>query len=575
MGEKRIFHVGLFYFCIFLVFIARLVYIQLIGTESFSAHKVNLIKASIQQRSESFILDNGRGRLLGRDGNPLRKTDRPTLILFPFLKRTSWPTAKIAAIIGCDSSQLKKAVRNAKTPFAFSNELTKAQMEAIRRLQIPGVYAEPVRADLDGPFAEHILGVVAENPQLVRNRYPGKIKAGTVTTHTKIGISGLEEAFDPFLLSRGPSKLVYDTGVNGAPLGLKARYAGSANPFYPLNVRTTLDKEMQQIVQNAVDSAGLVKGGAVLLDARNSNLLAMVSRPLFNANHPFARGAKNYMTLPQAPGSVFKIVTAAAAIEKNTIDADRLYNCDETLYGKPGARRQLGKLDFTQSFAQSCNHTFGETANELIQNDPNYLETYAKKLGLLGPVGWHGSVYHLDALSQFPNEWAGKVWKDDSYKNNTKSVAQTAIGQLNVRVSPLAVANAMATIARGGKKLQVRAATQVEYQNGIKLVSFSGKSLGGGTITPYTAMRMQELLGKVVTLPEGTGQSLSNLPYPVAGKSGTAETGTGKDNHWFAGYFPANNPQYALVVVDLDSSGELKTYRIFKQIVERLYNLNR
>ncbi|HEX7063783.1 MAG TPA: penicillin-binding protein 2 [Bacillales bacterium] len=581
MKRRRMLHVGLFYLCGFFLLIARLSYIQLIATESFSDANVNLIKASIQQRTESFTLNNGRGHLLGRDGHLLRGNEHPALILFPFLKRTHWESDKVADIIGVDAEELEEAVYQAQVPFAFPADLTTKQMKAIQQLQIPGVYAEPVEADSFDPFAEHVLGMIAQNPELVKERYPEKLEEGILSKDTRVGISGLEEAFDPFLVSRGPSKLVYHTEANGAPLfGLEVKYSGNASPYYPLNVRTTLDKQIQQIVQEAVKDAGLQKGGAVLLEADSSKLLAMVSRPLFDPHHPYAGGAKNYMILPQIPGSVFKMVTAAAAIEKNEVDPNRLFNCNKTLYGESGAHRQLGMLTFTESFAQSCNHAFGQMANELIQKDRDYIETFAKRLGLIGPVGWSGSVYHIESLSHFPNEIKGSIWADDSYKNVPKSVAQTAIGQLNVRVSPLAIANAVATIARGGEKLSVRAATAIEYDNGVKLVSFPDKPLGGETISPYTAMKMQELFRKVVELPEGTGRRLASLPYEVAGKSGTAQTGSDADgqpvdNQWFAGYFPADDPKYVLVVVDLARhAGEMKTYQIYQQIVKKLFQLD-
>ncbi|HET7657184.1 MAG TPA: penicillin-binding transpeptidase domain-containing protein, partial [Bacillales bacterium] len=369
----------------------------------------------------------------------------------------------------------------------------------------------------------------------------------------------------------------YFTKATGAPMfGYHVELKGTGNPYYPLKVRTTLDKRLQQILEKDVDQAGLSKGGAVLLKADNSNLLAMVNRPLYDSHHPYASGGKNYMVLPQIPGSVFKMVTAAAAIEMNAVDPNRLYDCNRTVYGEEGATRQLGKLTFLQSFAQSCNRTFAVTANELILKDRNYMERYAKKLGLIGPVGWKGNVDHEKNFRQIPEEEAGLIWEDSSYKNNPKSVAQTAIGQLNVRISPLAVANAMATIARGGKKLAVRAADEVDYANGVKLTGFPLEGLPGGRITPYTAMELQKFLSKVVDSPEGTGHILSGLPFDVAGKSGTAETGTGADNHWFAGYFPASDPQYVLVVVNLDRhAGDMKTYQIYKQVVKDLYNLNR
>jgi cell division protein FtsI/penicillin-binding protein 2 len=579
--DRRIFQAGLFYFCIFILFIGRLVYIQLIGTESFSDRNVNLIQASIDQRTQSFVLNEGRGQLLGRDGELLMSSYHYGLVLFPFLKHSDWPVKEIASIIGVDKIELNNAVNRAEKPFEFepsrSLVITKEQMKAVKELGVPGVYVQPIQSKNVAPFARHFIGAIGENPKLIKERYPEKLEKGIISDKTKIGIMGIQEAFDPFLLSRGESKFVYHTERSGAPLfGLDVKYAAPANPYYPIKVKTTLDRNMQQVVEEAVQEAELEQGGAILLDAENSNLLAMASRPLFDPDQPYKQGGKNHTILPQIPGSVFKIVTAAAAIEKNKIEPGRHFNCDLKLQGEGGAKRELGKLTFEQSFVQSCNFTFGKLSNELIENDRDFLETYAKKLGLTETAGWSGSVYHIDSLEHFPNELEGKVWRDESYKNEQKSVAQTAIGQLNVRVSPLEVANMIATIARGGEKLSVRAATEVIYENGIELVSFPKQVIESEAISPYTAMTLRKLLRDVVKSPEGTGhRMLSDLPYPVAGKSGTAETGDSKitpSNQWFAGYFPADNPKYVLVVVDLDrQDGEMKTYHIYQQIVKELY----
>ncbi|HET7628370.1 MAG TPA: penicillin-binding protein 2 [Bacillales bacterium] len=574
VNKKRTFQVGLAFFVVFLILISRLAYIQLIATQSFSSENINLLKAAVRQRTEGFKLNDGRGVLLDRHGRPMRDERRKALILFPFLKETHWPYKKVAEIVGVPAENLLEKVKAAQVPFALPQSLTKQQVSAVRMLHIPGVYAETVQSQEFDPFAEHILGLVAENSKLVKERYPEKLRSGVIEPTTKIGISGLEEAFDPFLVSRGTSKLIYHTEANGSPLfGLQVRFTGPGSPYYPLSVKTTLDKHLQMIVQQAVDEAGLEKGGAVLLDARTNTLLAMVSRPKFDPHHPYDRGAKNYMILPQIPGSVFKIVTAAAAIETGAIDPDRQFNCDTNLYGGPNPERKLGQLTFAEGFAESCNRVFGQLATEIADEHPNYIETYAKRLGMLGPVGWRGTVYRVEHLQHFPNEVPGQIWEDESYKQNPKSVAQTAIGQLNVRISPLAAANAVATIARGGEKAQVRAATEILYKNGTPLAHFEYQLLPGDTISSFAAMRLQSLMRKVVT--EGTGHRLSRLPYTVAGKSGTAQTG-GKNsdvnNQWFAGYFPADNPRYVLVVVDLHRTpGQVKTYEIYSQIVKQLF----
>ena len=135
----------------------------------------------------------------------------------------------------------------------------------------------------------------------------------------------------------------------------------------------------------------------------------------------------------------------------------------------------------------------------------------------------------------------------------------------------------MATIARGGKKEMVKAVAKIEFNNGTTVVDFPSQSIDSENISPYTAMKLQKLLRGVVTEPKGTGSSLQNLAYEVAGKSGTAQTNIaeGKLNKWFAGYFPYKEPKYALVTVSLDTTENSSSMNaLFSDIVEMLYGMN-
>src|SRR5690606_8751292 len=178
-----------------------------------------------------------------------------------------------------------------------------------------------------------------------------------------------------------------------------------------------------------LDKNDLKKGGIVLLDVESNDLLAMVSKPDINSSNPFADGtAENQMIMPQFPGSVFKTVIAAAAIEKQQISNDRMYNCDQDLYGEGPAEYPHGMLNFHNSFAKSCNYTFATTAQELLQKDQDVIEEYSKMLGLLGPVGWNGDVFRFQDFKQLPNEYNGRIWTDEKDKHVAKAIAQTAIG---------------------------------------------------------------------------------------------------------------------------------------------------
>lgn len=577
--KRRIFHVGLLFFLGFLVFIGRLVQIQLIATTSFSDENINLIRASVAQRTDTFILNEGRGQLLDRNGDLLPGANSYALILFPYLKEANWPLEKMAEMIDVSPDQLKKAIQKADAPFRFTfpkgKELSAQEAEKIRKLAIPGVFAVPAYSPEEITFARHLIGVVSENPELVKKRYPERWEEGRVNAETEVGVMGLQEAFDPFLLSRGSSVLVYQSELSGSPLfGLRIRYRSPDGPYYPLRVKTTIATDLQKIVEKAINRNNLEKGAVVLLDVKTNNLLAMASRPLFDPEEPFGKGGKNHAILPHIPGSVFKIVTAARAIAAGYVDDGRTYNCDLSLYGDKPAQRQLGRLSFAESFYMSCNYAFGQIANELRARFPGYLYNDARRLGLIGPSGWVGDVFRIRDLHHFPNEVKGRVWLNGGKGAGKRAVAQTAIGQLNVRVSPLAVANTMATIARGGVRMTVRSATEVQYQNGLTLTRFPRQIVDENVFPPYTMNELAKLLRGVVRHPRGTGHRwLFDLPYPVAGKSGTAEHGEkATSSQWFAGYFPANRPQYALVVVDLQhQDGEAKTYRIYREIVQEIY----
>jgi penicillin-binding protein 4B len=542
-----------------LLLLGRLIQIQLIQTESFSKHHINLLEESVNQRTQELVIDNGRGNFLDRNGSFLTHNKVSVLVLFPFLKTMDWDVEKVSSITGISVDNLKTAVEKEKKPFSYGDpkpiELTASQMERINQLEIPGVFAIEKKFERASIPAEQLIGLTGENVEELKKRYPKK----DLSEKTLIGVSGLEESFDEFLLPEGKSKLVYHVDGDGAPLfGINVKYVDPANPFYPVNVRTTLDNSLQQKSEELVDKYGIKKGGLILLDIENNSVLASVSRPSIDKTDPFlGSGITNRMLKQEIMGSIFKTVVAAAAIDQNLDDPTRLFDCSKKINGDPELKYNYGMLSFSDSFARSCNRTFGELAKELQKKDKDLLEEYAAKLSLTGTVGWQGEVYHTSHFKQLVDEDKGRVFLSDEARKDPNFAAMSGIGQHEVRATPLAIANMMATIAKGGKKEMVRTASKIEYKNGTTMVEFKNQQLSGDSISPYTAMKLQKLLREVVINPNGTGKWFQHLPYEVAGKSGTAETGKYEGdnqlhNKWFAGYFPYQNPKYALVTVNLD-----------------------
>ncbi|MEH7379855.1 penicillin-binding transpeptidase domain-containing protein [Bacillus sp. JJ1533] len=578
--KKRAFIILVIILLTLIGLIGRLMQLQLVSTETFTNRDINLIEASVSQRTQELVIDQGRGRFIDRNKKALTHEYYPTLVLFPFLKNIEWPAEDVAEIVNLSATVLRDEIEDAKKPVIVGGdrpiELTETQMNKINDLQIPGVFAVHRQYELDSDIAEHLIGLIRENKDLFQKRYPEKTY---LPQNTKLGITGLQSTFDEFLLPEGEAKLLYHVAGDGGPLfGIDVKYTAPANPYYPVAIQTTLDKDLQLLAEEILGKHHLKKGGIVLLDVESNDLLAMVSKPDINSSNPFEDGtAQNQMIMPQFPGSVFKTVIAAAAIEQQQVSNDRMFNCDLDLYGEGPAEYPHGMLNFNNSFANSCNYTFATIAQELIQKDRDIIEKYSEMLGLLGPVGWNGDVFRFQDFKQLPNEYNGRIWTDEKDKHVAKAIAQTAIGQKDVRVTPLGIANMMSTIARGGSKKEVRTVSDVLYKNGTTLFSFSKQDMEGAKIAPYTASRLQELLRGVVT--NGTGKRFADLPYSVAGKSGTAQTGkkqgeTGLVNTWFAGYFPFESPRYALVVVGLEHpNSQSVTNSVFYEIVQGIYQM--
>ncbi|PGX09869.1 penicillin-binding protein 2 [Bacillus sp. AFS033286] len=577
--KRRITIVLICFICFMLLLLCRLIQIQIIDTESFTDRKINLIEKSVTQRTQSITIDDGRGRFIYQNGKEIDEEKYPVLIIFPFLQIKNGMLEKIAHIIGLSRQEIENQMKDKKNAFVLQRgtgpfRLTQEHMEKVNQLNVLGVVAAEVRLKKTGAM-NHLIGDVGENEQEFQKRY-GEVKK--ISKQTPIGISGLQQSFDEFLLTDGEVKVLYQVDRQGEPIfGKQAKYTSPGNPFYPVTIQTTLHKELQQKAEQAIEESEIKKGGLVLLDVKKNEILAMVSKPSVQMKDKnlYKTTLENQMLTPHFPGSVFKTVVAAAAIDQNVNVFNRTFNCDKDLYGENRPQVMMGTISFKESFARSCNRTFSELGNELIQKDRTVLETYVAALGGAGKIGWKGSVFHTDRFEQIPEEKGATIWGSEVNKNSKKAVAQTAIGQKDVRISPLAIANMMATIARNGEPMEVKAVEKIVYKNGTDFFTFENHTLNGKQLSYETVKTLQKLLRSVVTTEKGTGAAFRSLPLSVAGKSGTAQTGKGtKVNRWFAGYFPYENPRYALVVVDIETDSNInKVTPVFKDVVEAIYRL--
>jgi penicillin-binding protein 4B len=573
MKKSRIYFVLVCLSLLFGLIVFRLANIQLIQTESFGPKNVNLLEKSVDQRSHQITLSNGRGTITDRNGNELTNKRIYDVVIFPGMKDNNGTFQELAAAMHTSVTNLTEEFVGLESPTYLSDllnkEITEDLYKKLNEMDIGGIY--PIERTLyqDPMLAQHFIGLVRQNPDVFKEKYDKNVLLEDIKP---VGISGIEEAFDKFLISKEEEKLLFHVDAIGKPLfGFDLKYSGFDNGFYPLKVQTTLDIALQQKAEEVLSKYDIKKGGIVLLDVESRDILAMASKPVIDLTNPYRDNTLiNQMLEGHSPGSVFKTVVAAAALENLKVDNQRTFDCSMDLYNKKPAKRELGVLTFEQSFAESCNRTFGQLAIELMDVDPNLMEDYARKLGLVEPVGWKGDVFQYPNFKQFPNERSGVIWQDNTESTDPNYVLQTAIGQRNVKVTPLAVANMMATIASDGVKKEVRGVNQISYKNGATMAEFETKQLTN-QINPYTAVRLRKLMHKVTE--NGTATTLKGLE--VAGKSGTAETGEDDEanHHWFGGFFPYEKPKYAMVIVDLDNpTGTTNIYQAYKEMVEFIYN---
>lgn len=567
--------------------VARLGWIQVVATHHFSQHDVDLVKSAVKQRQQTIRLSSGRGEILDKDGGALTGRQERVLAVFPLARKNQVNTAaykQVARIVGRAEQGLQRLLQTAKQPEVVRDGqgkpvlLTEQQMAQINRLGIPGIVAITIAERYQtNALAKQVIGYIHQSPDLVKERYLQEWKAQQMSLTTQVGAAGLEQSFDRFLQGLEPDELSYYVDGQGHLLhGLALRRHAEHNQFYPLSVKTTLDRNIQQQMEQVADESGLGEGAIVVLDVQNADIVAMVSRPQFDPTQLQANDAswQNHALKQLAPGSVFKTVVAAAALGEGVVSATDRFLC-EGEYGKYGFscwnKAGHGSITLEEAFAESCNIAFAKVAR-LVGGET--LAAYAERFGLGATVGHvTPALFKQEQFHQLSGEEAGSVFAPTAAREDEGVLIQTAIGQRDVRMTPLQAANMMATIVNGGRVYQPRLVSDILYRNGGHFFTFESKPAAARGIDPVTAFKLRRMMRQVVE--HGTGSLLQQAKWSVAGKSGTAQTeknGEPRNHQWFVGYAPVDEPRYAIAVVAenrRNGSAHLAT-QVFKSVVDRL-----
>lgn len=457
-----------------------------------------------------------------------------------------------------------------------------------------GTYA--TRLYFDGGLAPHAVGYVSWIQEEDLLEYQARGYRGDEF----VGQSGLEFQYESQL--RGvPGGSLYLTDPAGRPQELLA--SRDSEPPYALY--TTLDRDLQRFTQQAIEDTGLV-GAAVVLERDTGAVLAMASSPgfdpnLFDTDNPNSASGLTELTQAAnnpllnratlgalAPGSVFKMITMAAALESGFYEPDTIYNCGLEFRELPGfvlddwrKEKELpasGEITLEQALELSCNPYFAHIALDLYNRGlPEAIPDMAKGFGLGQPTGIEiGEASGLVPDPETKRELFAEDW-------GPGDPVQMAIGQAFLQVTPMQIVRYVAAIGNGGTLYRPQLVDRLENAEGETLQEFQPEIQGRLPVSDETLAAIQQAMvgvvrnGRVVRNLRATAYTrFLGLDIDVAGKTGTAETGDFTDPHaWFVGYtFEEREdlPDIAVVVM-LEFQGEGSDWAapVFRRIVESYF----
>lgn len=538
--QKRVLWLLLAFSCCFLLLGGRLFYLQLSRSGEFS-------RQAVRQRFQSVLLYDRRGDIQDRSGYSLLG-GRYNMDLLAFPAQYRGQEARILrGLASLHGIEKIAAPPHEVFPFWVNTELEEPQIAAVS--SFPGLLPA-LRRERNGPgaLASHVVGYMVESE--------GR------------GASGIERAFDQ-ALSQGQQKII------GAVVDGKGRlvpglgYREKVDAYSPKNVRLSLDLELQREVEKIMDRR-IRKGAVVVIDPSNGDILAMASRPNFKA-----AALASYLEEPNGalinralcafqPGSVFKVVVAAAALEEGLVSLFQTFRCPggvtvDGLYFPCANLHLKEEITFAEAFAHSCNSVF---INLVLELGPEKVAAYARRLGLGERCGL-----------PLAEEEAGNIPLPEEF-SAPRAQANFAIGQGEVMVTPLQAAAMMAALANGGREIQPRLVLALSDQQGRDTVRFWSRR-GERILSPATVNKLKYLLHEVVAT--GTARSAALTDLPAAAKTGTAESGRysqdGRQilNYWIAGFYPLENAR-AAVAVFADDLKEGTVKQVFGEIIHYLEN---
>lgn len=534
----------------------RLVYIQILRHDYYQ-------EAAERNRTQVISQTAPRGRMLTRDGATIAASQPSFALIFlpgrhkdsAYLTRLS---EDFAPRLGAQPSDLLDTLQesfDSGSAIHLADNLSTKSMFAFAELRTfyPGIdlVVETKRYYPYGNFASHLIGYMGKvDPrdwQKLRKENPN------MSMNANVGRAGLEKRYEKEM-----------RGENGG-LYLEVDYRGKLKRILHRepwraggDLRLTLDFEAQKAAEEGLKESISKKGAVVAIDPQNGNILAFASMPDFDPNMFVSYSDSvtvkgSFKALPEynlaiqglyAPGSVFKIITSAALLESGRItpeDAvfcpgyfatkDRVFKCWE--------KRGHGRVNYLDAMTHSCDVYFYVMGDRV---GATHIERMEREFGL-------GKKTGID----LPGEMSGHIFGPrDRLRNRgywfQGDTLNLAIGQGELLVTPIQMAQLIASVAAGGRMYRPQFVDRLVGSDDKVLFQSKPELVRTAKLTPETWQLLRRGLKNVVD--NGTGKACAINGLDVFGKTGTAQT-HGNDNAWFVAFAeePGKESRVAVAVL--------------------------
>jgi penicillin-binding protein 2 len=584
--RRRYRWIRLFVVLTFLVLVGRLVQLQIIDGEEHSEESLNNVVRTVK-------IPAVRGRIFDSKGRVVA-TSMPAhnVVAIPHYFDQSQGFYRLVEFLGLDEEQAAKMRQKVAERLAnpkdirrfqqvtLAENITQNQLLAIKAHQdeLPGVEVvdTPTRYYPYGALGSHLVGymneVNATDIEKMKNTVEDAYRAGD-----RIGRIGVERYLETELRGiRGWRKKVVD--ARGLPLSrleseklLPEPRMQEPRPGH--DVVLTIDMALQKIVNQAL--RGHPSAAAVVMEVDTGRILAATSKPSYDSNlmttgltfdeqtalneNPFRPRIDKTVYENYFPGSTFKPFTAIAALEEGKITPEDVLHCSG--FHELGRRtfrcpKPHGDLTLREAIVMSCNVFFFNLA-EITGMDT--IARYAKEFGFGERTG---VGYNSEAPGFIPT----KAWYAEKLPGQFRigHTLNTAIGQGNVKVTPIQMAMTYSALANGGTVYRPQVIRRIETTDGDLVKEYYPEVIRRTAVSRASLDLVMDALRGVVEEEEGTAYSARQESVSIAGKTGTAQVARvrrkpgddlarhyylNRDHAWFAAVAPADAPKIAIITI--------------------------